>query len=81
VPFVARLADPGLLPMRTWKRHIGIGLADATHAALCALPPQGAVPLRARIAEYLGHYRGIACDAADSFITSGLRPARVVLAG
>lgn len=73
VPFVARLADPGLLPMRTWKRHIGIGLSEATHAALCALPPQGAEPLRARIADYLGQYRGIACDAADIFITTGIR--------
>ncbi|AJY31184.1 aminotransferase class I and II family protein [Burkholderia thailandensis 34] len=73
VPFVARLADPALLPMRTWKRHVCKGLSDATPAALCTLSPQGAEPLRARIADYLGQYRGIACSAADIFITTGIR--------
>ncbi|AJY39913.1 PLP-dependent aminotransferase family protein [Burkholderia humptydooensis] len=73
VPFVARLADPALLPMQTWKRHVGKGLSEATPAELCALPPQGAEPLRARIADYLGQYRGIACGAADIFITTGIR--------
>ncbi|AOJ04151.1 MULTISPECIES: MocR-like pyridoxine biosynthesis transcription factor PdxR [Burkholderia] len=73
VPFVARLADPALLPVRNWKKHVGKGLSEATPAELCAMSPQGAESLCEQIAEYLGKYRGIPCGAADIFITTGIR--------
>ncbi|AYQ40368.1 GntR family transcriptional regulator [Burkholderia aenigmatica] len=73
VPFVARLADPGLLPMQQWKKALGASLLAATAHDLGATPAQGVESLRNEIAAYLREYRGIPCDAADIFITTGIR--------
>ncbi|MGC3024820.1 PLP-dependent aminotransferase family protein [Burkholderia sp. DN3021] len=73
VPFVARLADPGLLPMQQWKKALGASLLAATANDLGATPAQGVESLRAEIAAYLREYRGIPCDAGDIFITTGIR--------
>ncbi|VWC34594.1 GntR family transcriptional regulator [Burkholderia aenigmatica] len=73
VPFVARLADPGLLPMQQWKKALGASLLAATANDLGATPAQGVEGLRHEIAAYLREYRGIPCDAADIFITTGIR--------
>lgn len=75
VPFVARLADPGLLPMQQWKKALGASLLAATADDLGATPSQGVESLRAEIAAYLREYRGIPCEAGDIFITtaSGIR--------
>ncbi|WP_446901830.1 MocR-like pyridoxine biosynthesis transcription factor PdxR [Burkholderia sp. YIM B11467] len=85
VPFVARLADPGLLPMQQWKKALGASLLAATVNDLGATPSQGVESLRAEIAAYLREYRGIPCEAGDIFITTGIRHsidlvARTVLA-
>ncbi|AJW95291.1 aminotransferase class I and II family protein [Burkholderia gladioli] len=72
-PFVARLADPALLPAATWKRHLAQALAGLKPAELGAAVPGGDARLRARIAAWLGEYRGIACRAEDVFITAGIR--------
>ncbi|KWU24007.1 aminotransferase class I/II-fold pyridoxal phosphate-dependent enzyme [Burkholderia sp. MS389] len=75
VPFVARLADPGLLPMQQWKKALGAGLLAATADELGATPAQGVESLRAEIAAYLREYRGIPCEAGDIVITTGIRHA------
>ncbi|WP_423762878.1 PLP-dependent aminotransferase family protein [Burkholderia sp. NLJ2] len=73
VPFVARLADPGLMPMQQWKKALGASLLAATANDLGATPSQGVESLRAEIAAYLREYRGIPCEAGDIFITTGIR--------
>ncbi|MBN3821820.1 PLP-dependent aminotransferase family protein, partial [Paraburkholderia sp. Se-20369] len=73
VPFVARLADPGLLPMQQWKKALGTSLLAATASDLCSTPTQGVAGLRDEIAGYLREYRGIPCGADDIFITTGIR--------
>ncbi|RQS36411.1 PLP-dependent aminotransferase family protein [Burkholderia sp. Bp8992] len=73
VPFVARLADPGLMPMQQWKKALGASLLAATANDLGATPAQGIDRLRDEIAAYLREYRGIPCDAGDIFITTGIR--------
>ncbi|WP_216089923.1 PLP-dependent aminotransferase family protein [Burkholderia sola] len=75
VPFVARLSDPGLLPMQQWKKALGAGLLAATADELGATPAQGVESLRAEIAAYLREYRGIPCEAGDIVITTGIRHA------
>ncbi|KWK25309.1 GntR family transcriptional regulator [Burkholderia stagnalis] len=85
VPFVARLADPDLLPMQQWKKALGASLLAATASDLCSTPSQGVAALRDEIAGYLREYRGIPCAADDIFITTGIRHsidlvARTVLA-
>ncbi|WP_241289824.1 MocR-like pyridoxine biosynthesis transcription factor PdxR [Burkholderia stabilis] len=73
VPFVARLADPGLLSMQQWKKALGASLLAATADDLGATPSQGVASLRDEIAAYLREYRGIPCEARDIFITTGIR--------
>ncbi|WP_431822716.1 PLP-dependent aminotransferase family protein [Burkholderia sp. F1] len=73
VPFIARLADPDLLPLQQWKKTVGTSLLAATASDLCSTPSQGVESLRAEIAGYLREYRGIACEADDIFITTGIR--------
>ncbi|KWD77572.1 PLP-dependent aminotransferase family protein [Burkholderia ubonensis] len=73
VPFIARLADPDLLPMQQWKKTVGASLLAATASDLCSTPSQGVESLRAEIAGYLREYRGIACGPDDIFITTGIR--------
>ncbi|AQQ35037.1 PLP-dependent aminotransferase family protein [Burkholderia cenocepacia] len=75
VPFVARLADPGLLPMQQWKKALGASLLAATADDLGATPALGVESLRAEIAAYLREYRGIPCEAGDIVITTGIRHA------
>ncbi|MCA3936527.1 PLP-dependent aminotransferase family protein, partial [Burkholderia sp.] len=75
VPFVARLADPGLMPMQQWKKALGASLLAATADDLGATPAQGVEGLRDEIAAYLREYRGIPCEAGDIFITTGIRNA------
>lgn len=75
VPFVARLADPGLMPMQQWKKALGASLLAATADDLGATPAQGVEGLRSEIAAYLREYRGIPCEAGDIFITTGIRNA------
>ncbi|NTY36267.1 PLP-dependent aminotransferase family protein [Burkholderia diffusa] len=72
-PFVARLADPDLMPMQQWKKALGASLLAATANDLGATPAQGVESLRTEIAAYLREYRGIPCDAGDIFITTGIR--------
>jgi GntR family transcriptional regulator/MocR family aminotransferase len=73
IPFVARMADTGLLRNDVWRRHMLAGLRGAGPAELGAPPPQGMPGLRHQIARYLGTCRGIACRPDDVLITTGIR--------
>jgi len=75
VPFVARLADPTLLPRAVWRRHLLAGLREGDVADAAGTPAQGLPALREQIAHYLGTHRGIACTADDVIVTSGIRHA------
>lgn len=73
--FVARIADPTLFPLATWRKRL--------QAAARSLPIQdlmggelfGLLSLRAQVARYLGAARGIACDPAQIVIVTGIRQA------
>lgn len=72
-PFVARLADPALFPLPRWTRSLTRALGSASAPSLCDADPAGLPALRQQIAEYLGQHRGIACEARQVMITTGIR--------
>lgn len=74
-PFVARLADPLLFPIPAWSRHVARALQGASAEQLCCADPGGLAALRVQIAAYLRAYRGIACDADDIVVLTGIRHA------
>lgn len=85
-PFATRLADGALFPMDEWRRLLTASARRVTAAQLSADEPLGAWPLREQIAGYLGSARGIACDAGQIIVLSGIRhaldlSARVLLSG
>lgn len=73
VPFVARLPDPQVFPWAQWSRALTRGLATASAADLGSGDAAGLASLREQIAAYLRSYRGIACQAQEVIITSGIR--------
>ncbi|QBF26386.1 PLP-dependent aminotransferase family protein [Pseudomonas tructae] len=73
VPFVARLADPALFPVKAWSRALVKALSSAPPAQLSAPDPAGLPALREQIADYLRRYRGIRCHASELIVTSGIR--------
>ncbi|AOY96025.1 GntR family transcriptional regulator [Cupriavidus sp. USMAA2-4] len=74
-PFGARLADAALFPLDEWRRLLAGCARRITPAQLSADEPLGAWPLREQIAHYLGTARGIACDAGQVIVLSGIRHA------
>lgn len=75
IPFVARMADAGLLPRAVWQRHLRAADAEADGADAAGTPAAGLPALREQIARYLGTHRGIACTADDVIVTTGIRHA------
>lgn len=73
VPFLARLADPELFPLATWRALATKALQRADGATLSEEDPAGHLPLRQQIAAYLGVARGIRCEAADIIVVTGIR--------
>ncbi|QPG62445.1 PLP-dependent aminotransferase family protein [Pseudomonas sp. BIGb0427] len=73
VPFVARLADPALFPLKAWSQALAKALATAPAALLSSPDAAGLPALREQIADYLRRYRGIRCTAQDLIVTSGIR--------
>ncbi|WP_347929229.1 PLP-dependent aminotransferase family protein [Pseudomonas helvetica] len=72
-PFVARLADPALFPIRVWSRAVAKAMAEASAQLLCSPDPGGMLALREQIADYLAKYRGIRCKPDDLIVTTGIR--------
>lgn len=73
VPFLARLADPDLFPLASWRALAAKALQRADGATLSEEDPAGHLPLRRQIAAYLGVARGIRCEAADIIVVTGIR--------
>ncbi|MGC5700960.1 PLP-dependent aminotransferase family protein [Pseudomonas sp. NFXW11] len=72
-PFVARLADPALFPLARWTRCLTRALAQAPVQLLSDPEPEGLPALHQQIADYLGQHRGIACQASQVIVTTGIR--------
>lgn len=72
-PFTARGADAALFPMAAWRKGMMASARRVTPAQLAREDPQGWRPLREQIAHYLGAARGIACDADQVVVLSGIR--------
>jgi len=73
--FAARRADAALFPMDEWRRLLVSCSRQVTPAQLSADEPLGAWALREQIARYLGVARGIACEAEQVIVLSGIRHA------
>lgn len=72
-PFTARGADASLFPMAAWRQGLLASARRVTAAQLAREDPQGWYPLREQIARYLGAARGIACDADQVVVLTGIR--------
>ncbi|WP_241114283.1 PLP-dependent aminotransferase family protein [Achromobacter insuavis] len=71
--FMARSADASLFPMETWRKGLMASAQRVTPAQLAHEDPLGWHPLREQIARYLGAARGIACDAGQVVVLTGIR--------
>ncbi|WYX09443.1 PLP-dependent aminotransferase family protein [Achromobacter xylosoxidans] len=69
----ARGADASLFPMAAWRQGLLASARRVTAAQLAREDPQGWYPLREQIARYLGAARGIACDADQVVVLTGIR--------
>lgn len=72
-PFVARVADPALFPLDSWRKLLLASAKRVTPQQLSDDDPQGWLPLREQIARYLGVARGIACGADQIVVLTGIR--------
>ncbi|WP_085943871.1 PLP-dependent aminotransferase family protein [Achromobacter insuavis] len=70
---MARSADASLFPMETWRKGLMASAQRVTPAQLAHEDPLGWHPLREQIARYLGAARGIACDAGQVVVLTGIR--------
>jgi len=80
LPFVARQADPALFPIPVWSRAMARAMTAMPAQMLALSDAMGLLDLREQIADYLGKYRGIRCDAANIIITTGIRHALDLIA-
>lgn len=69
--FHAGIPDLKPFPYRQWARHLERSWRNPSDALLNQPDPAGWQPLRAEIANHLGAWRGIHCNASQVFITSG----------
>lgn len=58
-------------PAKVWERTVARAARESAHAPLRYPDPRGEALLRAAIAAYLAVARGMACSAAQVYITSG----------
>lgn len=72
-PFTARSADASLFPMAAWSKGLAASAQRVTPSQLANEESQGWRPLREQIARYLGAARGIACDADQVVVLTGIR--------
>ncbi|MBB1627687.1 PLP-dependent aminotransferase family protein [Achromobacter sp. UMC71] len=72
-PFTARSADASLFPMGAWRKGLMASAQRVSPSQLTNEESQGWLPLREQIARYLGAARGIACDASQVVVLTGIR--------
>ncbi|VVE52397.1 GntR family transcriptional regulator [Pandoraea communis] len=70
-----RSVDAALFSLSTWRKHMNRALRAVTPELLADTDPRGYLPLRESIARYVRMTRGIACDAAEIVVTTGIRHA------
>lgn len=71
--FTARSADASLFPMAAWRKGLMASAQRVSPSQLANEESQGWRPLREQIARYLGAARGIACDADQVVVLTGIR--------
>lgn len=64
-----------LFPIQLWAQIAGRRLRRASSRLLLGCEPAGHAPLREAIAEYLSSSRGVACEAAQVIVVSGIQEA------
>ncbi|VVE09605.1 MocR-like pyridoxine biosynthesis transcription factor PdxR [Pandoraea anhela] len=70
-----RSPDAGLFSLPVWRKHMNRALRAVTPELLADTDPRGYLPLRESIARYVRMTRGIACEAAEIVVTTGIRHA------
>ncbi|AJP56570.1 hypothetical protein UC34_05290 [Pandoraea vervacti] len=70
-----RSPDAALFSLPIWRKHMNRALRTVTPAMLADTDPRGYLPLRESIARYVRMTRGIACEAAEIVVTTGIRHA------
>lgn len=73
IPFVARLPDPDLFPLKNWSRHMAKAITANSTQIHGKADPAGLLSLRIQIADHLRKFRRIDCGPEDVFMTSGIR--------
>jgi GntR family transcriptional regulator/MocR family aminotransferase len=74
------LPDVGLFPRKTWLRAYRRALESLPDADLRYGHPQGYLPLRESLADYLGRVRGLRASAEDILIVNGFAQGFALLA-
>ncbi|MDE2447556.1 MAG: PLP-dependent aminotransferase family protein [Gammaproteobacteria bacterium] len=77
-----RVGLPALdhLPLGVWSKLVHRHWREASKDLLTYGDPMGLLPFREAIAEYLGAFRGVRCEAAQIMITTGSQQALQVIA-
>jgi GntR family transcriptional regulator/MocR family aminotransferase len=77
-----RVGLPALdhLPLGVWSKLVHRHWREPARDLLAYGDPLGYLPFRAAIAEYLGMFRGVRCEAAQIMITTGSQQALQVIA-
>ncbi|WP_353190727.1 PLP-dependent aminotransferase family protein [Pandoraea pnomenusa] len=70
-----RSVDTALFSLGAWRRHMNRALRAVTPELLADTDPRGYLPLRESIARYVRMTRGIACEADEIVVTTGIRHA------
>jgi GntR family transcriptional regulator/MocR family aminotransferase len=70
-----RSVDSALFSLPAWRRHMNRALRTVTAEQLADTDPRGYAPLRESIARYVRVTRGIACEASEIVVTTGIRHA------
>jgi len=81
LPFASRVADPGLLDMKKWRRHLTTAARGMDQQEMHLSQIGGIWALRQALAGYIKAVRGIECHADDIVITTGIRQSLSILAG
>jgi GntR family transcriptional regulator/MocR family aminotransferase len=77
IPGAFRLNLPALdhFPIDIWSKLVARHSRNPSSSIITCSDPMGYLPLRGAIAEYLGAFRGVRCDASQVLITTGSQQA------